>query len=227
MAIVAYSATKHTKQKTAHTNARKAEAVTVRRLMKEPTGGEVGAKRQTSSEIRGNRETRSEIDAKQQARSEVGTKRETRGEAGVKYDQGKPDYSLLTSAMLEPMTQALMYGERKYARGNFRAGFQNVRLTSAAMRHILAYLNREDNDPESGVSHLGHAMAALAMLLDNIAEGVSTDVRYEKKEGLASVGRGDSANLSHTVVAEHTARMVPGGHARQSASSRTKGRGTR
>lgn len=214
MAIVAYSATKHTKQKTAHTNARKAEAVTVRRLMKEPTGGEVGAKRQTSSEIRAEREA-------------PRAKRQTRGEAGVKYDQGKPDYSLLTSAMLEPMTQALMYGERKYARGNFRAGFQNVRLTSAAMRHILAYLNREDNDPESGVSHLGHAMAALAMLLDNIAEGVSTDVRYEKKEGLASVGRGDSANLSHTVVAEHTARMVPGGHARQSASSRTKGRGTR
>jgi hypothetical protein len=101
--------------------------------------------------------------------------------SAVKFDQNKPDYSLLTPAMLEPMTRALMYGEHKYSRGNFRQGFENVRLTSAALRHIFAYLNREDLDPESHVSHLGHAMAALAMLLDNVAEGVSTDVRYEKK----------------------------------------------
>lgn len=100
----------------------------------------------------------------------------------VKFDGDKADFSLLTQAMLEPMTRALMYGERKYSRGNFREGFENVRLTSAALRHIYAYLNREELDPESGVSHLGHAMAALAMLLDNIAEGVSTDVRYEKTD---------------------------------------------
>ena len=101
--------------------------------------------------------------------------------SAIKHDKHKPDLSLLTPAMLEPMTRALMYGEQKYSRGNFKGGFENVRLTSAALRHIFAYLDREDLDPESGVSHLGHAMAALGMLLDNIAEGVSTDVRYEKK----------------------------------------------
>lgn len=100
----------------------------------------------------------------------------------VKFDGDKVDFSLLTQAMLEPMTRAMMYGQEKYSRGNFRVGFENIRLTSAALRHIFAYLDREDLDPESNVSHLGHAMAALAMLLDNIHEGVSTDVRYEKKE---------------------------------------------
>ena len=114
------------------------------------------------------------------------TRRSTTGievqSTAVKHDSQKPDYSLLTPAMLEPMTRAMMYGQQKYSRGNFRAGFENVRLTSAALRHIFAYLDREDLDPESNVSHLGHAMAALAMLLDNIHEGVSTDVRYEKKE---------------------------------------------
>jgi hypothetical protein len=99
---------------------------------------------------------------------------------GRKYDQGKPDYSLLTRAMVEPMIRALMYGEKKYARGNFRNGFTNTRLAAASMRHIMAYLDREDLDPESGVSHLGHAMAALGMLLDNEATGTSTDGRYEK-----------------------------------------------
>lgn len=117
--------------------------------------------------------------------TETQTSSATRAEVqstAVKHDAQKPDYSLLTPAMLEPMTRAMMYGEKKYSRINFRAGFENVRLTSAALRHIFAYLDREDLDPESNVSHLGHAMAALAMLLDNIHEGVSTDVRYEKKE---------------------------------------------
>ena len=100
--------------------------------------------------------------------------------SGVKYDQGKPDYSLITRAMVEPMIRALMYGEKKYARGNFRSGFNNTRLAAAAMRHIMAYLDREDLDPESSVSHLGHAMAALGMLLDNEATGTSTDGRYAK-----------------------------------------------
>lgn len=81
--------------------------------------------------------------------------------------------------MLEPMIRAMMYGQQKYSRDNFRKGFENTRLTSAALRHIFAYLDREDLDAESGVSHLGHAMAALAMLLDNIQQGVSSDVRYE------------------------------------------------
>lgn len=125
-----------------------------------------------------------EIGAKQQARSKGGGAQQVSpgASAAVKYDTHKADYSLLTRAMLEPMTRALMYGERKYSRGNFRLGFDNVRLTSAALRHIFAYLDREEFDLESGVSHLGHAMAALAMLLDNNEEGVSTDVRYEKAD---------------------------------------------
>lgn len=168
MAYIASSAKKRTQQKTARTKTidllkkiQKPSTVTAMPRTESTTGGEVGAKRQTSSEVR--------------------AKRQTSTQQAVKHDQHKPDYSLLTSAMLEPMTRALMYGEGKYSRGNFKAGFENIRLTSAALRHIFAYLDREEQDPESGISHLGHAMAALAMLLDNIAEGVSSDVRYQKK----------------------------------------------
>lgn len=99
---------------------------------------------------------------------------------GVKHDSGKPDYSLLTRPMVESLIRAMMYGEGKYGRGNFRSGFTNTRLVAAAMRHLMAYLDGEDLDPESGVSHLGHAQAAIAMLLDNVATGTSTDGRYGK-----------------------------------------------
>jgi len=100
---------------------------------------------------------------------------------GKKSDSGKPDYSLLTRPMVESMIAALMYGENKYSRGNFKGGFTNTRLLAAAMRHIMAFNDGEDFDPESNVNHLGHAMAALAMCLDNRAEGTSVEGRYVKK----------------------------------------------
>jgi Domain of unknown function (DUF5664) len=98
----------------------------------------------------------------------------------TKHDDGKPDLSLLTFEMLRPMTQAFMHGEKKYDRGNFKKGFVNTRLAAAALRHIYQWLDGQDNDEESGISHLGHAQAALAMLLDNQANGTSIEGRYGK-----------------------------------------------
>lgn len=101
-------------------------------------------------------------------------------QVAIKHDEAKPDYSLLTRAMLEPMVKAFMHGEKKYSRGNFRGGFVNTRLSAAALRHIMAWNDGEDLDPESGVSHLGHALAALGMLLDNINTKTSKEGRYPK-----------------------------------------------
>jgi len=100
---------------------------------------------------------------------------------GKKSDSGKPDYALLTRPMLESMIAAFMFGQGRYGRGNFKGGFTNTRLLAAAMRHIMAFNDGEDLDPDSNVSHLGHAMAALAMCLDNRAEGTSVEGRYIKK----------------------------------------------
>ena len=100
-------------------------------------------------------------------------------DAGVKHDETKTDLSLLTFSMLEPAARAFMHGEGKYGRGNFRNGFVNTRLLAAAMRHLMQFNSGEDNDSESGISHLGHALAAIMMLLDNQKEGKSTEGRYK------------------------------------------------
>ena len=95
--------------------------------------------------------------------------------------------------MLEPMVRALMFGEKKYSRHNYKTGFKNTRLTAAALRHIMAYQDGEDNDPESGISHLAHAMVALGMLLDNKANVNAktsigqTPLYYAVKEGNKNV----------------------------------------
>jgi len=81
-----------------------------------------------------------------------------------KYDSGKPDLTLLPIEGLSLAAQALMFGATKYGRHNYKeTGFALERILAAALRHIYAFESGETLDPESGVSHLGHALASLLM----------------------------------------------------------------
>lgn len=96
-----------------------------------------------------------------------------------KHDEDKIDLSLLPLPALELAARALMHGEKKYGRNNFREGFDTNRLVAASLRHIFAWQNGRDLDEESGVSHLGHALAALSMLVTNISDRTAKDGRYK------------------------------------------------
>lgn len=79
----------------------------------------------------------------------------------IKHDDGKPDMTMLSTEMLELVSRVRMFGAKKYARNQWKKGFKTTRSLAAALRHIFAYLGGEDNDPESGLSHLGHAICSL------------------------------------------------------------------
>lgn len=96
---------------------------------------------------------------------------------GLKFDSDKPDLSLIPRSFLDEVAKALMFGEKKYSRYNYREGFQASRLVGAALRHITAWMWVEDLDPESGLNHLAHAGASLAMLIDNLSIGKIEDNR--------------------------------------------------
>lgn len=85
---------------------------------------------------------------------------------GVKHDDGKPDLSLLSSIALLEIAKVLDHGKRKYSAHNWRGGFKYSRLIAAVLRHILAYNNGEEIDPETGLSHLAHASCGLMFLLE-------------------------------------------------------------
>jgi hypothetical protein len=92
---------------------------------------------------------------------------QTLGEAfGIKHDQDKAPMSLLSREALEQTAQVLAFGKHKYAAHNWRGGFEWSRPLSAALRHILAFQDGEDKDPESGLSHLAHAMCCIMFLLE-------------------------------------------------------------
>jgi Domain of unknown function (DUF5664) len=93
----------------------------------------------------------------------------TLGEAvgiAVKYDQDKAPLSLLSNEALVQTARVLAFGKEKYAAHNWRNGFEWSRPLSAALRHILAFQDGEDRDPESGLSHLAHAMCCIMFLLE-------------------------------------------------------------
>jgi len=96
----------------------------------------------------------------------------TRTLNAVKYDAGKPPMSMLPGAALEAVALVLDFGAHKYGRDNWRNGFSYSRLMDAAVRHLYTFQEGEDNDPETGLSHIAHASCCLLFLLHYIETSV-------------------------------------------------------
>lgn len=84
--------------------------------------------------------------------------------SGARYNQGKPDLSLIPISTLEDEARVWMYGEAKYARFNWMKGMKWSIPMACALRHLAAWQAGEDIDPESGQPHLAHVMCNLRML---------------------------------------------------------------
>ena len=84
---------------------------------------------------------------------------------GIKYDSDKPRFDLLVPEFIEEMAKVMTFGANKYAPDNWKKvenGYQ--RYLGAAYRHLNADHKGEDNDNESGLSHLAHAACCLMMM---------------------------------------------------------------
>ena len=72
----------------------------------------------------------------------------------------------------------MLNGAGKYGRGNFRkAGIRPTIYLDAAKRHLDAWLEGEENDPDDGVPHLGAALACIAIIVDARVVGKMIDDR--------------------------------------------------
>jgi hypothetical protein len=90
----------------------------------------------------------------------------------------KPPLHLIPPAaeIMESVVMGL--GAKKYGAFNWRS--TNVKASvyvAAARRHLLQWFDGQNDDPESGVSHLAHARACLGILLDALATGHLADDR--------------------------------------------------
>lgn len=96
---------------------------------------------------------------------------------GVKQDGGKLRYDLVPSEAVEALTDILTQGAEKYEDRNWEKGMRWGRPFSAAMRHLWAWWRGESIDPESGKSHLWHALCNIAFLVTYEKRGLGHDDR--------------------------------------------------
>jgi hypothetical protein len=92
---------------------------------------------------------------------------------GLRYNEGKVKWSLVDYTALEDMVRVLEYGATKYSKDNWKNGLAVTEVMESLLRHCYAFLNKEDNDKESGLSHIGHIQANamfLSYLLKNKPE---------------------------------------------------------
>ena len=100
----------------------------------------------------------------------------------IKYDKDKPKMSLLPPKALKGIAEIMTYGSKKYNAHNYKKGegLDWDQMYSACMRHLNAWNDGEDTDPESGRPHLYHAGCCLMMLIDLVDSEIGKDTRFNE-----------------------------------------------
>lgn len=74
----------------------------------------------------------------------------------MRDNYGKLQWSLMDTESMEPMIRVLEYGAKKYSADNWKKGLPLRGVFESMLRHLFALMNGEDDDPESGLPHIGH-----------------------------------------------------------------------
>lgn len=96
----------------------------------------------------------------------------------------KVPMSCVSAPVIAEIGLGMMEGAMKYGRHNYRViGVRASVYYDAVMRHMMAYWEGEDIDPDSGLPHVSKAMASLAVLRDAQIQGNCTDDRPPRATG--------------------------------------------
>lgn len=102
----------------------------------------------------------------------------------LRYNEGKPQWSLVDFESLEDMVKVLEFGAKKYSRDNWKKGLYTVEICESLLRHVFKYLSGEDIDPESGEPHIGSIQANSMFLgyMDKNKPEFDNRVKNNKKQ---------------------------------------------
>ena len=95
----------------------------------------------------------------------------------------KPSLTTIPFPVLYEVGTAMLEGACKYRRHNYRiAGVRVSVYIEAAFRHLAAYWEGEDIDPDSGLHHVSKAIASLVVLRDAMMNDMAQDDRPPSSE---------------------------------------------
>ena len=94
----------------------------------------------------------------------------------------KSPLHLIPPALNEATAFALALGAKKYGAWNWRRGSVSaMTYVGAIRRHLDAWIDGEDIDPESGECHVAHIAACCAIILDSAKHGTFIDNRPKQE----------------------------------------------
>lgn len=102
------------------------------------------------------------------------------GGAALRFNSGKPPLHLLAGEWQLEVARVMDYGAKKYAPNNWRKGGPWCEHLASVQRHILAFQNGEDKDPETGLSHLAHGICGLFFVLEWVLGDKGNDDRHDR-----------------------------------------------
>ena len=103
-------------------------------------------------------------------------------ELGERRNSGKPKWSLVPQTALLPMVEVLEFGAQKYSANNWKKGLSINEICESLKRHLDAFMEGEDCDPESGISHVGHIQCNALFLSYMLKNKPELDDRYKTEE---------------------------------------------
>lgn len=84
----------------------------------------------------------------------------------------KIPFSSVPAVVIAEIALGMYEGARKYGRHNYRiAGVRPSIYYDATLRHLMAWWEGEDIDPDSGLHHVTKALASLTVLRDAMING--------------------------------------------------------
>jgi len=98
---------------------------------------------------------------------------------GLRYNSHKAELHQVPTSLLNGVAKVLMYGAQKYEKGNFRRGMKWTIPYDCLQRHMMRWLDGEELDDESGLPHLYHAAANIAMLIEFANTCPNLDDRFK------------------------------------------------
>lgn len=94
-----------------------------------------------------------------------GETRVTDPTSGAQKGQKLERFDLIPVPALQELARVYGMGAQKYAERNWEKGYAWSLSYAALQRHLNAFWNGEERDPESGLSHLAHAAFHVFALL--------------------------------------------------------------
>lgn len=95
----------------------------------------------------------------------------------TRHNAGKLRWSLLDPVAMQELLKVLEHGATKYGRDNWKKGLPVTSIADSLMRHLMKFLSGENEDGESGLSHVGHILCNAMFLAHMHVQRVDMDDR--------------------------------------------------